>query len=253
MSTQLWWVYPESIPATPTTLALLSHEEREQQQRFIPAKKRQEFLAARVLVRSVMGQALGIAPDALRFERNEWGRPALVPTSLLPTSSPIHFNVSHTDGLVVCLVSTSHEIGIDTELLSRAPALLALAPRVFAPQEQSDLAELADDEKLYRAVLLWTLKESYIKARGMGMALPLDGFAFSFNDDRVTLNVAPELNDDGARWDFQTRILGSHLVSTAMALPAASAAAQKREKLSNQTSNIVVSRFCPADTAIDEA
>ena len=250
MSTQLWWVCPESIPAAPTTLALLSPEEREQQQRFIPAKKRQEFLATRVLVRSVLGQVLDIPPEALRFDRNEWGRPALVPT---PTSSPIHFNVSHTDGLVVCLVSTSHEIGIDTELLSRAPALLALAPRVFAPQEQNDLAKLIDDEKLHRAVRLWTLKESYIKARGMGMALPLDGFAFSFYDNRISLTVAPDLNDDGARWNFQTRILESHLVSTAMALSAASADGQKRKKLSDQASEIVVSKFCPADFAIDEA
>jgi 4'-phosphopantetheinyl transferase len=133
--------------------------------------------------------------------------------------SPIHFNVSHTDGLVVCLVSTEHEVGVDTELFSRAPKLLTLAPHVFAPRELSDLAALPSGDQEQRAVILWTLKESYIKARGMGLALPLDGFAFCFEVDRVRLKVEPALQDDGARWQFQSQRLGSHCISTAIALP----------------------------------
>ncbi len=214
MSTRLWWVRPEDFQASPAALALLNTEERQQQQRFIPPAKRHEYLVTRVLVRSVLGEMLGMPPEALTFVRNEWGRPALAPESM---QTPIQFNVSHTDGLVVFLVSTESEVGVDTELFSRAPKLLALAPNVFAPQELSELAALPIEDQAERAVVLWTLKESYIKARGMGLALPLDGFAFSFEAGRVSLKVEPTLQDDGGRWQFQWQRFGSHCISTAIA------------------------------------
>lgn len=215
MTTRLWWLRPEAFRANPAALALLNDDERVQHQRYIPPAKRHEYLATRVLVRSVLGEALGMAPQALQFVHNEWGCPAL---ALDSSSAPIHFNISHTDGLVVCLVSMEYRVGVDTELLARAPALLALAPRVFAPDELSDLAVLPVDERAQRAVRLWTLKESYIKARGMGLALALDGFAFRFGEASVRLEVTAALDDDGSRWQFQTQILGPHLISTALGL-----------------------------------
>lgn len=208
MAARLWWVNPEALQARPAALALLSEAERQQHQRYIPPQKRHEYLVTRVLVRTVLGRALGVEPQSLRFEPNAWGRPALRPPAAL------HFNVSHTQGLVLCLVSANPNAGVDTELLARAPELLALAPRVFAPQERNDLAALPASERAHRAVVLWTLKESYIKARGMGLALALDGFAFRFDADRVRLDVAPALHDTGDRWRFHTQCLGPHCIST---------------------------------------
>jgi 4'-phosphopantetheinyl transferase len=216
MAARLWWVRPETFQASPSALALLNTEERQQHQRFIPPAKRHEFLVTRVLVRSVLGEILGMAPETLRFVHNQWGRPALAPDLM---TSPLHFNISHTDGLIVCLVSTDNEIGVDTELFSRAPNLLALAPTVFAPKEISELFALPIPDQAERAVILWTLKESYIKARGMGLALPLDGFAFRFEADQVRLEVEPGLEDDGAGWQFQWLRFGSHCISTAIAIP----------------------------------
>ena len=210
MAARLWWVRPETVPTRPTAWALLNAEERAQQQRFIPPAKRHEYLVTRILVRTVLGEALGVAPETLQFTRNEWGRPALFPPA------PIHFNISHTEGLIVCLVSTEHEVGVDTEQLARAPALLALAPRVFAPQELSDLAALPLEAQAPRALLLWTLKESYLKARGRGLSLPLDGFAFRFAGG-IRLEVEPALEDDGTLWQFQTQTLGQHLISMTLA------------------------------------
>lgn len=213
MSKQLWWVNPDVFVVGSAALALLSEAERAQHQRFVPPKKRHEYLVTRVLVRTLLGRALGVEPHTLQFVANEWGRPALWPPA------PLHFNVSHTEGLVVCLVSPHPEIGVDTEQLARGPDLLALAPTVFAPQELHDLAALPASEQAHRAVVLWTLKESYVKARGVGLALPLDGFAFRFNADSVRLEVLPALEDDGSRWQFHTQWLGGHCVSTAQASP----------------------------------
>lgn len=214
--TRLWWTRPETFIETPAALALLTVEERAQHQRFIPPAKRHEYLVTRVLVRTVLGEALGLAPEAVPFTQNEWGRPELSP----PTT--LRFNLTHTDGLVVLLVSEEHDVGVDTELLSRAPKLLSLGPHVFAPKELSDLAALPAERRALRAVTLWTLKESYLKARGRGLALALDGFAFRFEAQGVRLQVEPALNDDGAGWQFETRTLGPHLVSTALRCPASS-------------------------------
>jgi 4'-phosphopantetheinyl transferase len=233
MTNQLWWVNPDVFVVSPAALALLSDAERAQHQRFIPPKKRHEYLVTRVLVRTVLGRALGVPPQSLQFTANEWGRPALWPPA------PLHFNVSHTDGLVVCLVSPNPEMGVDTEQLARAPDLLALAPTVFAPQEQSDLAALPATEQARRAVVLWTLKESYIKARGMGLALPLDGFTFRFDADRVRLEVSPALEDDGNRWQFHTRMLGAHCISIAQADP------QPESHPSALQAGLEVIPFCP--------
>ena len=213
MTTRLWWVRPESIQLTPGALALLNPEELAQRHRFIPPEKCHEHLVTRVLVRTVLGEALGVAPEGVTFAPNAWGRPELPPPSTLK------FNLSHTPGLVVCLVSPKHEVGVDTELLSRAPKLLRLAAKVFAPKELNDLMALPEEEQAQRAVTLWTLKESYIKARGKGLSLPLAGFAFRFDGGDIQLEVEPALEDDGARWQFQTRAFGAHLISTAIECP----------------------------------
>lgn len=212
--TRLWWFRPETFTETPGALALLTEEERAHHQRFIPPLKRHEYLVTRVLVRTILGEALGLDPAAVQFTRNEWGRPDLA------APAPLRFNLTHTEGLVALLLSDEHEVGVDTELLSRASRLLALAPNVFAPGELRDLSALPPEQHAHRALTLWTLKESYIKARGMGLALALDGFAFRFEAHGVRLEVEPALHDDGARWQFQTLTLGPHLVSTALSCAA---------------------------------
>ncbi len=62
-------------------------------------------------------------------------------------------------------------------------------------------------------------QKSDIKAHGMGLALALDGFAFCFDESHTRVEVETALNDDGRRWQFETRRLGPHVVSTAIAHP----------------------------------
>jgi 4'-phosphopantetheinyl transferase len=106
-------------------------------------------------------------------------------------------------GLVVCLVAEGAEVGVDVEPFERAEQILKLAPKVFSAAEQAQLENLEDAAKLDRALSLWTLKEAYIKARGMGLALPLEGFSFLFGGEkRIRLEIDSSLGDEGARWRF---------------------------------------------------
>ena len=89
------------------------------------------------------------------------------------------------------------------EPCARAGKIAELAPEVFSPLELAQLDALREDEKLDRALRLWTLKESYIKARGMGLSLPLKKFSFLFGGaEGIRLELDPDLNDQPERWRF---------------------------------------------------
>ncbi len=74
------------------------------------------------------------------------------------------------------------EVGVDVEAFSRAEEIVPLAPKVFSLAEQEQLNALPAAERPHRALSLWTLKEAYIKARGMGLSLPLRGISFLFGE-----------------------------------------------------------------------
>jgi 4'-phosphopantetheinyl transferase len=78
-----------------------------------------------------------------------------------------------------------------------------IAERFFSAQEVADLRALPEDEQPLVFFDYWTLKESYIKARGLGLALPLGEFTFHRSAGRApSISFAPELHDDPASWQF---------------------------------------------------
>jgi 4'-phosphopantetheinyl transferase len=111
--------------------------------------------------------------------------------------------LSNSRGLVVCLIARGAEVGVDVEPFTRASAIAEVAPRVFSELELSQLDGLEDRERLDRGVSLWTLKEAYIKARGMGLSLPLDKISFVFGGaEEIRLELDASLSDEPGRWRF---------------------------------------------------
>lgn len=182
-------------------------------------RDRVEHLSARALVRAVLSARLGVSPATLAFERGRWGRPRLAGAA----ASAVDFNLAHASGLLALVLgSPSARIGVDVEDTSR-PRDLAVASDFFATSEVIALAALPRGEQLARFYHLWTAKEAYIKARGMGLAIPLDTFAFHFTASggaRLELDPrAPPLEDgepdDGAAWSLTWLERGAHLVAVA--------------------------------------
>ena len=149
-----------------------------------------------------------VSPGAWMFETGTYGKPKIV------NERGPHFNISHCDGLVACATSPVAEIGIDVESLA-APRSHYEVDRYFAASERAWLRDLPEARRLIAVLQLWTLKEAYIKATGLGLSQRLDTFAFAFEPLQATFSD-PTLGD-AAAWRFEQQVIGSwtHILAAA--------------------------------------
>ncbi|RDZ28508.1 4'-phosphopantetheinyl transferase family protein [Lysobacter silvisoli] len=184
---------------------LLSGEEVAQEARFYFADDRKRYLVTRAMVRTLLSRYACVAPEHWQFSKNAYGRPTIAAPTL-EADDRVHglsFNISHTRGLIALAVSRDRDLGIDVENISTRQISLDVAQRYFAPSEVADLSCVAPARQQDRFFEYWTFKESYIKARSMGLSLPLDGFSFQFPDhSAVRIQIDPELSDDAGRWSL---------------------------------------------------
>jgi 4'-phosphopantetheinyl transferase len=155
-------------------------------------------------VRTVLSYYADVRPEAWRFLTNDYGRPEVDEPA---DARWLKFNLSHTNGLIAMIVARDLEVGVDVEDRDRRGQLLNVADRYFSPSEVEALHALPDDEQLDRFFLYWTLKESYIKARGMGLAIPLSQFSFAIGG-HVSIAFDPKLDDDPDTWQFTVMNVG---------------------------------------------
>ncbi len=204
----LWFVLSDEVddPALLRSyMDLMNDAERARYDRIIVQHARHQHLLARALVRTTLSRYADVDPVAWAFCENEYGRPAIVPPPGAGGEEIKHlrFNISHTDGLIVCGVVRDLELGVDVEDTWRSRETVAIADRFFSEREVNDLHALPHGRQKDRFFDYWTLKESYIKARGMGLALPLGKFSF-FPDRRpIPIATDPSLDDDPATWQFE--------------------------------------------------
>ncbi len=200
----IWMAAPDEI-RTPNLLqeyhALMNAAERRKHDRYRFEKHRHACLVTRALVRTTLSRYCPeVEPAAWQFIEVGNGRPEPAPGL---TRRPLRFNLSHTDGLIACAVTLSRTIGVDVESLDRRGETVAIADRYFAPAEIRALRAQPTQRQRERFFSYWTLKESYIKARGLGLAIPLDQFAFSLDEPGpIRISFDSQLADDPNVWQF---------------------------------------------------
>ncbi|MGB5290203.1 MAG: 4'-phosphopantetheinyl transferase superfamily protein [Lysobacterales bacterium] len=215
----LYFSQPEQI-ADPELLAryetLLTGDERTQMSRLYFARHRQQYLITRALIRTTLSSYFPVEPADWRFGKNGYGKPEI---TYPDTSWAVRFNLSHCDGLVLCGITREHDIGVDVEDVQRSTgAAFDRLSSYFSAPEIAELAQLPPEQQKQRFFDYWTLKESYIKARGMGLAIPLSKFTFRFVAGRLDgFELHPELGDDANKWQFR-RISMIHRYRLALAL-----------------------------------
>lgn len=178
---------------------LLSPGEREKRGRFLFETKRREYLMTRVLVRTVLSRYANVAPRSWGFGVTPYGRPFIASPGL---PAPIEFNISNTDGLIVCLVARIPEIGVDVESTSRRAQIMNIAERYFSTREVVALKALSGSQQRERFYAYWTLKEAYIKARGSGFAIPLNELSFNVDPCDITVTFGSSITDEPSAWQF---------------------------------------------------
>ena len=149
--------------------ARLSADERQRSTRFRVASARHRFVLARTLLRRRLGDSLNVNPTALVFANGERGKPHMVTPDL---ARPPHFNLSHSGDVVVLAVSPT-EVGVDVESMREVANAERLARRFFSHTEHEIVHGLKVADRDHAFLRIWTQKEAYLKATGLGVGMPL--------------------------------------------------------------------------------
>ncbi|QDV10117.1 4'-phosphopantetheinyl transferase sfp [Planctomycetes bacterium Poly30] len=194
----------EPIPAA-RVLHLLDADERHRLTRFRFERDANSFASAHALTRlALSGAKPHILPSAWSFRTAEFGKPEL------SFPSELRFNLSHTRGLVAAATLVGAEVGVDVEAIGTREVAEELRERVLSPLESETLDALATHQQAERFFSIWALKESYIKARGLGLRLPLKEISFAFHRrSRASLSETPRADADApADWKVHLQRLG---------------------------------------------
>ncbi len=211
----IWLTYYDDIDEQLLTILkkLLNPDEQRRQKGYYFDDDKKRYLVTRALVRTVLSKYTEVAPVSWHFVRNRYGRPEV--SDRHENAKGISFNISHTRGLIALAITYRRAVGIDVENILSRPAPLGIADHFFSPTEADDLSRTPPHRQYEHFFEYWICKESYIKARGMGLSIPLDRFSFTFPDERsIDISIQPDLGDCASRWSFrQYRPSPDHLLA----------------------------------------
>lgn len=148
-------------------ISYVSVGKQEKIKRFHRKEDAWRTLLADLMIRTKVCADLSIINREIEFVTNEYGKPSL------KNYPEYHFNISHSGNWIVCATGNC-PLGIDIEYIQ--PIDLDVAKRFFSQDEYEDLMRVDSINRLSYFYELWTLKESYIKAVGEGLHLPLNSF-----------------------------------------------------------------------------
>jgi 4'-phosphopantetheinyl transferase len=171
---------------------LLNDAEKNRAQKFVFEKDRNRFTVAHAALRLILGQYLDKSPTALEFTRGPTGKPALHP------NSPVRFNLSHSNHLILYAFSLARELGVDVEKQRGERANQEIVRNYFSRKEQAEWNNLDRDLQERAFYLGWTRKEAYLKARGDGLFASLCDFDVSLTPDQPAVLTSK----DADRWDL---------------------------------------------------
>ncbi len=197
-SGEIWWFLAD-LPGDPRTIDRASHlldrAERERAGRFHHARDRDRFCFRRAMLRAILGRCLDRSPAELQLIPDAFGRPCL------PDARDLTFSLSHSAGRVLIAVAGGIPIGIDLELIEPDRAEASVARLFMTPREFERWHALPLPDRLPQFFRLWTRKEAYVKARGVGLSYPLQDFEVAAEAGAgAALDWSREGPAESARW-----------------------------------------------------
>lgn len=149
------------------------------------AKDRNRSLGAGIALDHAL-ETYGLKEKSVEYEFGEWGKPSL------KYQPNIYFSLSHSGDYAICSIGDK-AIGNDIELIKHGR--LKVADRFFAKEELDWMYAESDEEEItQRMFRIWTMKESFLKATGKGISLPLGDFAVIVDEDKDKIRVKHSYN-----------------------------------------------------------
>lgn len=186
-------------------LAMVPPDERARFERYRRPLDAHQFLVGRLLIRHWLASETGAAAATWRFSEGERGRPEIVRADV-----PWSFNLAHSGGLVACALTRPLQplgpdsgIGVDLEDMERRPLAPDIARRFCAPAEVADIERQPEGLRVHRFLTYWTLKEAYLKARGLGIAVHLADVAFTLDGPHPAITFRESLAGTSTDWAFE--------------------------------------------------
>lgn len=177
---------------------LLSPDEVAKANKFRFPIHRRRYIAARGILRQLLGNYLQISPSKLKFDYGDRGKPRL---SNLEHSTPLQFNVSHSQEYALYGLTYHDPIGVDLEYIRKMPDAVKIAQRFFSSREYELIKSTVGKEQQILFFTLWTAKEAYLKAIGTGLAGDLSSIGLEVSPSGLITGTGKE-DRAMADWSF---------------------------------------------------
>ncbi|MGR9375580.1 4'-phosphopantetheinyl transferase family protein [Rhizobium leguminosarum] len=200
------WQYSKNESDWNRWMQSLSSDERDRAATYRFERDRASFIAGRYLLRQLLSLQTGISPSKVPLSPDRHGK-----LRLEGRDRP-QFSLANADGLVAVAVASGCDyVGIDCERVD-AEIEEAAVDSYCSADERRWLAELPARERARGAIALWTLKESHLKALGVGLRVDPRNVAFSWKDGIPVITGG----DRDRRWHHRLVESGSqHVVALA--------------------------------------
>lgn len=160
---------------------ILSHAELARSSRFHFQIDSIRYKVSRVVAKVLLSKVLSIKPSNIELQLNDYGKPKLI-----AKSNNIFFNVSHSANLGLIAITDIGPIGIDVERYRKKMLAEKFARRFFSESEVKEYLDLPHGQKEEGFFNCWTRKEAFIKALGLGLAMPLKDFDVTLTPGEVS-------------------------------------------------------------------
>lgn len=213
MSDDIWTIAAPGPSAAPTVWrvdlalddarlaacrALLCAGEARRADRFSRAEDRRRFIVSHAGLRAILAGALGADPTELTFDADAAGKPALAGR----WRQQMSFNLSHSGGTALIALAPAGRVGVDVEAVRPVPDWPRIVRSHFSAAETSALARLSGEEGRRAFFACWTRKEAFVKAVGLGLAMPLDRFTVSLPPEPPALVAAGDGAETARGWSL---------------------------------------------------
>ncbi|XP_072742610.1 L-aminoadipate-semialdehyde dehydrogenase-phosphopantetheinyl transferase [Anoplolepis gracilipes] len=208
-------------------ISCVQNDEKTRLGKFVFRKDVRASLVGRLLMRKFVNEYMGLPYDKIVFVRDKHNKPVLKNNSV-----DVSFNVSH-QGSYTVLAGEIRDIrlGVDVMALEytggkSVPEFFRIMNSNFSSAEWEEIRGLSsgksETEQIFMFYRHWALKESYVKALGLGIVIDLRNIDFRTNselsEDSITTDTI--LYIDGIKqqdWTFEETLLDSqHCVAVAL-------------------------------------